>query len=117
MKIIKKESYYHLSAENNDAINSDEAFDNFYNSFLKNNANFKNINLILDFSNSINIDLNKILLFSQISETHKSNNKSFVIVCKGIEFDQVPEEIVVVPTLKEAEDIIEIEDIERDLGI
>ena len=71
----------------------------------------------MDFSNIINIDLNKILLFSPLSEAQKSNNKSFVIVCSGIEFDQVPDEIVVVPTLKEAEDIIEMEDIERDLGI
>ncbi|UCE93964.1 MAG: ribonuclease Z [Flavobacteriaceae bacterium] len=117
MEIIKKESYHHLLPEKDDFLNSDEAFDNFYDTFKENYATFKNINLILDFSNIINIDLNKIFLFSPISETQRSNNKSFVLVCKGIEFDQVPEEIVVVPTLKEAEDIIEIEDIERDLGI
>ncbi|MCA0932213.1 ribonuclease Z [Lutimonas saemankumensis] len=117
MEIIKEESYYHLIPEVNNKMSPDESLANFMDSFKKNYANFKKINLILDFSNIINIDLNKILLFSPISEAHKSNNKSFVIVCSGIEFDQVPDEIVVVPTLKEAEDIIEIEDIERDLGI
>lgn len=45
------------------------------------------------------------------------NEKSFVMVCDGIEFDQVPDELIVVPTFKEAEDIIEMEEIERDLGI
>jgi hypothetical protein len=117
MKIDKKDSYYKLSLIENELGSEEEGFKNFFNLFLKNNTNFKNVNLILDFSNSINIDLNKILLFSQLSETHRNNNKSFVIVCKGIEFDEIPDEIVAVPTLKEAEDIIEIEDIERDLGI
>ena len=32
------------------------------------------------------------------------------------DLDQMPDEIVVVPTLHEAYDIIEMEDIERDLG-
>ena len=57
------------------------------------------------------------MLFSQLSELHRNNNKSFVIVCEGLAYDELPDELVVVPTFKEAEDIIEIEDIERDLGI
>ena len=34
-----------------------------------------------------------------------------------VDADEVPEEIIVVPTLQEARDIIEMEEIERDLGI
>ena len=117
MNIDKTDRYYRLSLSDNELESDVEGFKDFFNLFLKNNTNFKNVNLILDFSSIINIDLNKILLFSQLSETHRNNNKSFVIVCKGIEFDEIPDEIVAVPTLKEAEDIIEIEDIERDLGI
>jgi hypothetical protein len=41
---------------------------------------------------------------------------SFVIVVNGIDADKVPDEIVTVPTISEAEDIIEMENIERDLG-
>jgi len=41
---------------------------------------------------------------------------SFVIVFNGINIDNIPEDIVVVPTLTEAKDIIEMENIERDLG-
>ena len=77
----------------------------------------KRTNVILDFSGLINIELKKILLFSQLSELHRNNDKSFVIVCEGLAYDELPDELVVVPTFKEAEDIIEIEDIERDLGI
>jgi len=84
---------------------------------VENYANFKKENLILDFSNEENINLKEILLFSQKSTEHKKNKKSFVIVCNGIDFDMVNNELIVVPTFKEAEDVIEIEEIERDLGI
>lgn len=117
MEINKTETYYRITLSENEAVAGKEGFKSFFNAFLKNNTNFKNVNLILDFSEIVNIDLDKILLFSQLSETHRNNNKSFVIVCQGIEFDKVPDEIVTVPTFKEAEDIIEIEDIERDLGM
>ncbi len=89
----------------------------FFEEFNENYTNFKSENIILDFSRNINVDLKEILLFLQKSEEHKSNNRSFVIVCNGIEFDKLPHELIAVPTFKEAEDIIEIEDIERDLGI
>ena len=117
MKIDKTESYYSVSPSDEEVLEGDLSMEMFFDAFVKKNANFKNVNLILDFSGLINIDLNKILLFSQISEAHRKNEKSFVMVCDGIEFDQVPDELIVVPTFKEAEDIIEMEEIERDLGI
>ncbi len=117
MKIDKTESYYSISPSDKELLREDLGMEMFFDAFVKKNTNFKNVNLILDFSGLINIDLNKILLFSQISEAHRKNEKSFVIVCDGIEFDQVPDELIVVPTFKEAEDIIEMEEIERDLGI
>jgi hypothetical protein len=117
MKIDKTELYYSISPSDEELLKEDLGMEMFFDAFVKKNTNFKNMNLILDFSGLINIDLNKILLFSQISEAHRKNEKSFVIVCDGIEFDQVPEELMVVPTFKEAEDIIEMEEIERDLGI
>ncbi len=102
------------------AKGDDEKIENitfFFKEFNENFFNFKNDNLILDFSSNINIDLKEILLFSQISEAHKKSNKSFVLVYNGINFDELPMELNTVPTLKEAEDIIELENIERDLGI
>jgi len=117
MKIHKTDSYYSIAPSDKKLLSDDSGFTFFFNEFVKKITNFKNINLILDFSGIINLDLNKILLFSQISESHRKNKRSFVVVCQDIAFDQVPDELIAVPTFKEAEDIIEIEDIERDLGI
>jgi len=117
MIIDKTDSYLRVSPSENEQLSDGTDFELFFESFVEKNANFKKDNVILDFSGLINIDLKKILLFSQLSELHRNNDKSFVIVCEGLTYDELPDELVVVPTFKEAEDIIEIEDIERDLGI
>lgn len=54
--------------------------------------------------------------FSLLSETHREAKHSFVIVNKAVSIDEVSEELIVVPTLIEAHDLIEMEEIERDLG-
>lgn len=54
--------------------------------------------------------------FSLLSETHREAKHSFVIVNKAVSIDEVSEELIVVPTLMEAHDLIEMEEIERDLG-
>ena len=41
---------------------------------------------------------------------------SFVVIKSGINIDDFPESVNIVPTLQEAEDILEMEAIERDLG-
>ena len=97
------------STEDNSSINILE----FSKELIEKYPIFKNDNLIIDFSNNFNIELDEILLFSQLAMDHKNNNRSFVIVCNGFDID----EIIIVPTFKEAEDVIEIEEIERDLGI
>jgi hypothetical protein len=51
-----------------------------------------------------------------LSKTHRTAKKSFVIVAEDIDFNSVPVKLVVVPSLLEAHDIIEMEEIERDLG-
>jgi len=58
-------------------------------------------------------DLNEFLLFS---EKHKAAKHSFVLVTASIDIDEVSESLTVTPTLAEAHDIIEMEEIERDLG-
>jgi hypothetical protein len=47
---------------------------------------------------------------------HTIQKKSIVIVAQSINFNSVPNNIIVVPTILEAHDIIEMEEIERDLG-
>lgn len=77
---------------------------------------FKNDNIIVNLTSLDKISLNEIVEFLQISNKHRSSKKSFVIVSNKINLDDIPDELVVVPTLQEASDIIEMEEIERDLG-
>ena len=51
-----------------------------------------------------------------MSKSHKKEKKSFVIVSQNINFNDVPTKLDIVPSIQEAHDIIEMEEIERDLG-
>ena len=111
--IINKTDIYTVVQPSSVADNSSINILEFRKELVEKYPIFKNDNLIIDFSSNLNIDLDEILLFSQIAMDHKNNKKSFVMVSGGFDID----EIIVVPTFKEAEDIIELEEIERDLGI
>ncbi|MFK7833354.1 MAG: ribonuclease Z [Winogradskyella sp.] len=76
----------------------------------------KNYHLVVKLSSLDNITLEDVVEFLRLSNNHRASKKSFVIVTEKADLDQMPVEIVVVPTLQEAFDIIEMEDIERDLG-
>lgn len=77
---------------------------------------FKNHNLILDISHDKTATILALKAFSDLAKTHKNSKKSFVIVADNIDFNAVPKSIIVVPSVLEAHDIIEMEEIERDLG-
>jgi hypothetical protein len=77
---------------------------------------YKERNIVLDLSNDGSITLDGLLKFLPLSNKHRKAKKSFVIVAKDIDFNEVPDEMIVVPTSLEAHDIIEMEEIERDLG-
>ena len=77
----------------------------------------KHNNLIVNLSSLGEISKGALDEFLQVSKTHQSGNQSFILVTSNVALDDVSENIVVVPTLQEAHDIIEMEDMERDLGI
>ncbi|WP_430468331.1 ribonuclease Z [Winogradskyella ouciana] len=77
---------------------------------------YKDYHLIVRLSSLEKILLKDIIEFLRLSNNHRAEKKSFVIVTNQADLDQMPDELVVVPTLQEAYDIIEMEDIERDLG-
>jgi len=77
---------------------------------------FKNKNLIVDISFDTAINLDDVKLFSDLIKKHKKAKKSFVLVASDFDFNTVPATITLVPSLLEAHDIIEMEEIERDLG-
>ena len=79
-------------------------------------SKFKNDNVIVNLSSLEQLSLEQILVFLQLSNTHRKAKHSFVLVSDSVTIDQSIEEIVIVPTLQEAYDIIEMEDMERDLG-
>lgn len=75
----------------------------------------ENQNIVLQASIN-NLNNGNIDRFISISDGKKANGTSFVIVSKEISVDTIPESLNVVPTITEAEDIIEMENIERELG-
>ena len=76
----------------------------------------KQDHLIINLSSLNSPGLDDLLEFLILSNTHRKSKHSFVLVTDKVDFDQIPDELVVVPTLQEAYDIIEMEDMERDLG-
>ncbi|MFI1744100.1 ribonuclease Z [Thalassobellus sediminis] len=78
---------------------------------------FKNDNIIVMLASLSKLNNKDIAEFLQISNIHREENHSFVIVSDNVDLDTIPDDIILVPTLQEAYDIIEMEDIERDLGL
>lgn len=79
---------------------------------------FSNDNIIVNLFSVKEMLPNAINDFLSISKKHKvDSNKSFVIVSSKVNIDEVPEELSLVPTLQEAHDLIEMEEIERDLAL
>lgn len=78
---------------------------------------FKNNNIIVALTSLDTISTEEVVEFLQISKTHRAAKHSFVIVSSKIDIDKAPEELAIVPTLQEAHDLIEMEVMERDLGL
>lgn len=77
----------------------------------------KNDHIVVNLFSFDKLSSNDILEFLEISRVHKKSGKSFVLVTDKLDYDDVPEEISLAPTIQEARDIIEMEDIERDLDL
>ena len=77
---------------------------------------FKNDNIIVNLTSLKQLSAQDVIEFLKISNQHRKAKHSFVIVTNKIQLSDIPDELVIVPTLQEAYDIIEMEEIERDLG-
>lgn len=73
-------------------------------------------NLILDLRIFKEFKKNDLKQFVPLTIAFHKAKKSLVLVIQNIDFDSIPIQLVVVPTLQEAHDIIEFDEIERDLG-
>lgn len=79
-------------------------------------SKFKNDNIIVNLSSLAKLQLQDVIEFLQLSNKHRKAQHTFVIVSSNFNFDEAPDEIIIVPTLQEAYDVIEMDEMERDLG-
>ncbi|MEM0516963.1 MULTISPECIES: ribonuclease Z [Aequorivita] len=110
MKIDNHPNYVVLEDEKDDIVD----FASFIESQIP--TKYKGQNVVLNLLKYNSLELVQLLRFLKTSNLHRKTKHSFVIVNDAIDIDDVPFEMVVVPTLQEARDIIEMEEIERDLG-
>lgn len=89
----------------------------FLENLNKGYLKIKNDNLVINLFSFSDLTAGNVLEFLQLSDKHKATKKSFVLVTNKVSYDDVPEQICVVPTLQEARDVIEMEEIERDLEL
>ncbi len=109
MKIENHPNFVVLEDEKDDIID--------FAAFIENQipSKYKGQNVVLNLLNYNSMDLPQLLQFLKTSNLHRKTKQSFVIVNDALDIDDIPFEMIVVPTVKEAGDIIEMEEIERDL--
>ncbi len=79
---------------------------------------FKNNSIVVNLTSLDTIKVEDVVEFLRLSNNHRNGNQSFVIVSNKVNIeDDALEDLIIVPTLQEAYDIIEMEDMEYDLGI
>ena len=109
MKIEKKDNYTIIQV-------TETSFEEFLSAFEVDD--FSKENLFLNFIDAFEITATQIDSFSEIAMDKKEKGTSFIIIAPGIEIDDLEDETLsVVPTLIEAEDTLEMDAIERDLGL
>ena len=110
MKVTQTDTYTILEDERDDVLD--------FASYLERVVpeKYENLNLVIDLLKYTELTLDQLVAFLRLSNYQRADKKSFVFVNTGIDYDVIPDEMIVVPTLQEAEDIIQMEEIERDLG-
>ncbi|MBC7641872.1 MAG: ribonuclease Z [Flavobacterium sp.] len=109
MNVIKKDNLIEISDTQFDLVSFVMKITHEYKSF-------ENLNILIDISNFENISIKDLNIFLPLIKQHSKHKKSLVLVAKEIDFNKVSDKINIVPTRQEALDLIEMENIERDLG-
>jgi hypothetical protein len=109
MKLDKQEKYTIITP-------TEKSFEDFFNSITSEIGTLKSDHLFINFLESFSVSVEELEQFSEISEEKKENGTTFVLVANNVEIDDFEDEALsVVPTIGEAEDVLEMDDIERDL--
>jgi len=110
MKKINYSNYTLLQPTDQGA--ADEFIKSVADYFLQNaEANF-----VVDLLEFTEINHQNIKELISVKQSINAEKYSFVVLINQLKVEDLPEEINTVPTLKEAEDVIQMEAIERDLG-
>lgn len=109
MVVNQKEDYTLVTSDEN-------TFQAFYSAFLAALASLKTQHLIIQVSENLNTSEEDIFLFLDMAQEQKNSGMSFAVICSEVNNDVFPEHFNIVPTLIEAEDVLQMEAIERDLG-
>lgn len=111
MTIIEKDTYSIVEDDKNNV--------NGFSNYLENHAynQIKGKNVIVNLLKYGELTLEELLGFLNLSNKHRQDKNSFVIVNDTINIDNIPDEMAIVPTLQEAVDYIQMEELERDFGL
>lgn len=111
MKISHHDNTTVFSCDSSDPIGID------FRNLVK--AHYKNMhqqNIVIDLSAIEALNPKHVLEFSELNLYNKETVlKSFVVVVRTMSVSKIPDDIATAPTLQEALDIVEMEEIERDL--
>jgi len=79
---------------------------------------FEKEHLVVNLLRSFNLSSDNLDVLSKMAVAKKEQGTSFVLVSETIEIDTLEDEMLsIVPTLIEAQDILDMDAMERDLGL
>lgn len=110
MKITTKDTYTILEDERDDVLD----FARYLERIVPHK--YEDLHLVINLLKYKQLTIEQLVTFLKLSNYQRSRKKSYVFVNTGIDYDLIPDEMIVVPTVLEAGDVIEMEAIERDLG-
>ena len=104
-----------IEQQNSTAIITQDktSFSEFTKKFSVLHERFKENNVILQLKDNATSSIDILV---SISKIHRQLNQSFVVVSPQLNQNDFEDDFIVVPTLQEAHDYIEMELIQRDLG-
>lgn len=109
MEFTEKENYIIIEDKGVDVAT-------FATQLSQSHSDFEKNNVVVNVADKGNLEAKDLLVFLEISNIHRQNKRSFVIVSNPLSIETLPDDLIIAPTLREAEDIVNMEELERELG-
>ncbi len=109
MEIEKKSNYTYINLKKNTK-------NSFFLDFKEKYTIFGDEHLIINLLAINEFSDENILFLKEYARISRENGTSFVVISNVLDAGALEEELNVVPTFTEAEDFVEMESIERELG-